>query len=158
MKKDKVFNTIFIIVVFITIVVFSFMMSNRNSNREYARKAEVTILNVNTINVDEYVDIYNGNKLSFIYIGKDDCSYCREQNKVLKEILDEYDITINYINLNKLASTDVEEKILPSLNMYTTSLGTPMLILVKDGKIKMFKKGYTSKDKLIELLKDNDFI
>lgn len=158
MKKDKVFNTIFIIVVFITIVVFSFMMSNRNSNREYARKAEVTILNVNTINVDEYVDIYNGNKLSFIYIGKDDCGYCSEQNKVLKEILDEYDITINYINLNKLASTDVEEKILPSLNMYTTSLGTPMLILVKDGKIKMFKKGYTSKDKLIELLKDNDFI
>ena len=158
MRKEKIFNIIFIVIVFITLVVFSFMMSNRKSKVDYTKPLDVTILDVNPINIDDYLNIYSKDELSFIYIGKDNCGYCKEQNKVLKEILDEYKITINYININKMTSIDIEEKLLPTIKEHTTTMSTPTLLLVKNKEIVMFKKGYTSKDKLIGILKEKDFI
>ena len=110
------------------------------------------------ISIEEYKNLLSGENLSFIYIGRNDCEYSKAEDVVLQEILSEYDIIINYLNLNKLTDYDLEYLYSSYSSFIDDGIATPTMMLVQGGEVKMFKKGYTSKDNLIELLTENNFI
>ena len=79
-----------------------------------------------------------------------------EKNYKLKE---EYkDITINYLNLDKLSEEELSSLYTSYQSFVDNGIGTPTLLLVSNSEVKMFKRGYTNKESLIELLKENKFI
>ena len=159
MKKDYIITTVSVIIGILLLIASSFMVSNYKSKEEKSRKYDVSVIVLNNINVDKLQELYKGDELSFIYIGKDNCNYCSMQNKVIKQLLEEYNIIINYLKINKFHDIDLEKYVVPLHDSFKEKgIGTPTLMLVKDSKIVMFKRGYTSKSDLVKLLKENKFL
>ena len=67
-------------------------------------------------------------------------------------------ITINYLNLDKLSEEELSSLYTSYQSFVDNGIGTPTLLLVSNSEVKMFKRGYTNKESLIELLKENKFI
>ena len=157
---DKIKN--FIILILVLIIVFggsyvSSEISYYKKNCQIESNTEVENM-FSDISIEEYKNLLSGENLSFIYIGRNDCEYSKAEDVVLQEILSEYNIIINYLNLNKLTDYDLEYLYSSYSSFIDDGIATPTITLVQGGEVKMFKKGYTSKDNLIELLTENNFI
>lgn len=110
------------------------------------------------IDISKYLSLFNSKSLELIVIGRDDCTFSSAQDIVLKDIIKEYNVKVNYINLNLLDDYAIEA-LYSSYSVFTTDrLATPTILLVRDGKVELYKKGYTSYDNLVQLLKDNNYI
>ena len=151
-----------IIIALVCIIVFggSFVSSELSyyKNKCDSCNKEEKKSNIKSITINDYLSLLSGNKLSLIYIGSDTCPYSEAQDLVFQELYNEYDIIANYINLNKLADSDLKMLYDSSESFTNDGIGTPTLLLAKDKEIKLFKRGYTSKENLIELLKENKYI
>ena len=157
---DKIKN--FIILILVLIIVFggsyvSSEISYYKKNCQIESNTEVENM-FSDISIEEYKNLLSGENLSFIYIGRNDCEYSKAEDVVLQEILSEYNIIINYLNLNKLTDYDLEYLYSSYSSFIDDGIATPTMMLVQGGEVKMFKKGYTSKDNLIKLLTENNFI
>lgn len=65
---------------------------------------------------------------------------------------------VNYIDLNQLDDDEFEFLYSSYENFIENGIATPTMMLVKNNEVVMFKKGYTSKEDLIQLFRDNNFI
>ena len=81
----------------------------------------------NEINYNTYLELFNGEDISYIYLIKDDCSECNISKSNVYKLESEMKIKINELNIDNL--TDDEFK-----NIYN-GISAPVLISVKDGKI-----------------------
>lgn len=159
-SKEKIQTGIIIILVCIIVFGGSYVSSELSyyKNKSAICNTEEKNINKKSISVDDYLSLLSGNKLSLIYIGSDSCPYSEAQDLVFEELFNEYDIITNYINLNALKDLELQKLYESYESFVNEGIGTPTLLLVKDKEIKMFKRGYTSKDNLINLLKENKFI
>ncbi len=157
--KDKLINVFCILFAFTMFAISAFMVSDFKRKEEIKRMYIDVKEEYKKINLDELIEIYNRDELSFIYIGKDNCSYCQKQNKIFYEILKDYKFDIYYLDINKETSEDLLNKLAPLNEDFSKNgIGTPTLMLVKNKSIIMYKRGLTSKDNLVGLLKQNSFI
>lgn len=112
----------------------------------------------NNITIEQYVSLFKGEKLSLIYIGRDDCTFANAQNTVFYEILDEYDILVNYLDLNTLDSEAINILYTSYDEFLEGGLSTPTIMLVQNKEVKLYQKGYLSIESLLKILKENNFI
>lgn len=161
-KIEKIKNVVIAVLVILLIALASYYSSELSyyKNNCTLKEEESTDLPfLKSINMTEYVSLFKASELSFVYIGKDDCVYSQAENEVLKELKEEYkDITINYLNLDKLSEEELSSLYTSYQSFVDNGIGTPTLLLVSNSEVKMFKRGYTNKESLIELLKENKFI
>ena len=69
------------------------------------------------------------NKESFaIYIGNENCSYCKLYKPTLEKVLNDYNISIYHLDNSKLTSKDYN-KINPIINVQST----PTIVFIKNG-------------------------
>lgn len=159
-SKEKMQTAIIIALICIIVFGGSYVSSELSyyKNKYNECISGESLPNIKNINVSEYLSLLSGSKLSLIYIGSDTCTFSQAQDIVFEELFKEYDIIVNYINLNILEDSELQQLYVSSDSFVNDGLSTPTLLLVQDNEIKMFKKGYTSKDNLINLLKENKFI
>lgn len=161
-NTEKIKNVVIAVLVILLIALASYYSSELSyyKNNCTLKEEESTELPfLKSINMTEYVSLFKASELSFVYIGKDDCVYSQAENEVLKELKEEYkDITINYLNLDKLNEEELSSLYTSYQSFVDNGIGTPTLLLVSNSEVKMFKRGYTNKESLIELLKENKFI
>lgn len=112
----------------------------------------------NVIGISDYMSLFSSNDLTLIYIGKDDCTYSQAQDVVFESLVDKYDMKVNYLNLSTLDDSAIEALYSSYDTFINDGLSTPTIMLVQNGEVKLFKKGYTSLENLITLLKENKFI
>ena len=114
---------------------------------------------VNFIDYEEYIDLINSDEKVIIVVGRTGCSNCTKIMPYLKEIAEEYEIAINYIDTAYLTQEEDES--------FTTSLsylnsddfkGTPTLLVVKDKEVLKDVVGATTKENYIEVLTEQGFI
>ncbi len=159
-NADKLKNIVIVILIVIIMLGGSFAASLvSNYKRNCIKKEEEVKISFNNIDVVKYLSLLNGSDLSLIFIGREDCSFSAAQRLVFEEFLKKYDIEVNYLDLDTLSSVDLE--ILSSSyeeGFSGDSFATPTLMLVQNSEVKMFKKGYTKEDELLELFRENNFI
>ncbi len=112
---------------------------------------------LNEIDIDEYLDLKKGSKASIIYIGRPTCHYCQQMEPIVKNIVYEYGIKVNYLNTDEL-DDEGQADLIESDDYFSEGYGTPLLLVVKDDKIVDIQEGYTDKDTTVNFLKDNGFI
>jgi predicted bacteriocin transport accessory protein len=128
---------------------------NENENENITEDENV----FNEINVDQLVDIFKGNELSIVYIARPDCSHCQDFKPIITEVTKQYNLKINYININTLDTQEKQEKY-KSIHgyLYWNGFSTPTILVVKDGAIYDVNSGYVEKDVLVNFLTKNGFI
>lgn len=158
---DKIKNVVIIILILIIIFGGSYVASELSYYKKNFNDInnEIEISDIfNNININKYKELLIGDSISLIYIGRDDCEFSKAENVVLEEIISEYGIIVNYIDLNQLDDDEFEFLYSSYENFIENGIATPTMMLVKNNEVVMFKKGYTSKEDLIQLFRDNNFI
>ncbi len=160
-KKTKIFITIWIIVIFVLLLILSFLVSDYRRKEELKEIYTIDVLDTskyNKISIEDFMSLVDKDELSFVYIGKNNCDACKKQTEVLSKIIDEYKIKVNYLSIAKISSYDLYERLVPLEKDFEQGIGTPTLMLVKNKKIVMYKRGFIEESNLIKLLQDNKFI
>ncbi len=121
-------------------------------------------LAINYVDIDEYVEITKQKEPQVVVIGRTLCSYCISAKKILKEIIEEDNIQVNYYNYYNIyagiASEEETKKFNSSLNYFKENdeWGTPLILVVKNGKVENVFNGLGSKDDYVKFFKENGII
>lgn len=116
--------------------------------------------NLTYINYSEYEELISSG-LHIIVIGQTSCSHCIAIKPALSTVAGDYNLTINYINLTKLSDEEAS-KLSDSLKtieyndpdfLEDGSFGTPLTLIVENGKVKRYISGERSISQLIREFK-----
>lgn len=111
----------------------------------------------NDIDIDEYLDLYEGSKNSIVLFSRPTCGYCQIAEPILHHIAYQYDLTINHINTDEISSDD-ETKLVESDEYFSGGFGTPLLLVVSNGEIVDIVSGLVDTESYVSFFTDNGFI
>lgn len=178
MKKEtieKVKNTTIVVLVLIIVFGASYFTSElkecdnggsttttsstNNSSNDSSDISEDEQGDLNEIDIDEYLDLLKGNEASIIYVARPTCHYCQEMEPIVRNIVYEYGIEVNYLNTDEL-DDEGQADFIKSNDYFDEEggYGTPMLIVVKDDEFVDVLEGLTDKDTAVNFFKDNGLI
>ena len=112
---------------------------------------------LNDIDIDKYLSLKKADDASIIYIARPTCHYCQEEEPILRNVVYDFKITVNYLNTDEL-DDEGNSKLIKSDDYFSEGFGTPVLLIVKGDKIVDKLEGLTTKDKMVEFFKTNGFI
>lgn len=113
----------------------------------------------NAIDVTKYKELYNADEKSIVYVASTTCSNCIVFSPILKEVTDEYNLDINYINLEPLSDTDLYELYQNNTKMVEDgTIYTPAIYIVQGGNVVANLTGSSSKDATINFFKEQGYI
>ena len=133
--------------------------ANNSSSNDSSDISEDEQGDLNEIGIDEYLDLKKDSEASIIYVARPTCHYCQEMEPIVKNIVYEYGITVNYLNTDEL-DDEGQAKFIKSDDYFDKKggYGTPMLIIVKDDEFVDVLEGLTTKDTAVQFFKDNGLI
>lgn len=150
-RKEKVYQGIILALVLVIIFGVAFFASElKGCTKEVVEKAQLT-----SITMDNFDELWNGEEVSVIYLAKDDCGYCQQQKPVLIDVMTEYDIVVNYLDVNTLdndAANTLYEKYgsFQEENYGVDGIRTPTMLFVSGGKLLYQTLGVIDEAGLIE--------
>ena len=109
------------------------------------------------IDVNKYLEYFNGTEKKIVLIGRPTCHYCEIAEPILHNVAFEYNLDINYLNIDNFSEEDTAN-FYHSDESFSEGFGTPTLLIVSEGKIHDKVDGLTDKTHYIEFFKLNDFI
>ena len=112
---------------------------------------------LNDIDIDEYLDLKEGSDASIIYIARPTCHYCQEMEPIVRNIVYEYDVEVNYLNTDEL-DDEGQAKLIESDDYFSEGYGTPLLLVVQNDEIVDIQEGLSTKDTTVNFFRDNGFI
>lgn len=87
------------------------------------------------INVGEYIELLNkAGEYSLVWVARPTCGYCQLTSPVVQKLIKDYGIYISYLNTDEFSDED-NQTFINSDEEFSEGYGTPMLLLVGDGKI-----------------------
>ena len=109
------------------------------------------------IDSNKYLELYSDNKHSVVLFIKTGCSFCETAIPILKTILFENkELVINSINISDLTVDD--RKAIYDSNNYFSTIGTPLLLVVKDNEIVDKIEGLTDRAHYLEFFEKYQLI
>lgn len=120
---------------------------------------------INTIDFNEYNNLISEG-LHVIVIGQTGCSHCTAIKPALNSVGKDYKVTINYLNLTDLTE-DENSEFFDSLKeieyndpafLEDGSFGTPLTLVVEDGKVKSYLSGEKTPSQLVREFKKQGLI
>lgn len=163
--------TILVLAAIIIFLIALFLPGNKNNKNE-EKNLELTALScekeaddisnedskLNKVSCNGYQSLVEEENDNLILVARPTCGYCVKYVPILEEIVDEYDITINYFDIDTLSSGE-NSQFYSSSSLFTSNdFGTPTLMITNNNKIKEYSIGYKEKDATIKWLKDNGII
>lgn len=119
---------------------------------------DVSKVQLNKIGIKEFMVLLNNNTKSVIYISRPDCSYCQQQEPILKTLVGEYGIDVNYLNTNELEIDEFNTLLSIDTKIFGKDgekFGTPSILIVQSGKINDSLIGLTQYGELKEFFQKN---
>ena len=107
--------------------------------------------------LSDFYSSLNGSENKLVMIGRDNCSWCQLFKPTLDFMSEKYGFDYVYVNTNELTNS-VFNKMLKDINVDSSSFGTPLTVVVRDGSVVDSLNGYTDEVDLLEFLKKYDFV
>ena len=108
----------------------------------------------NEITYSNYLEKIDSNEPFLVVIVKDGCGYCEMYEPILKEVADEYNLPINYINLTNLSEEEYNN-LAQSAYLKKNQWGTPTTLFMLGDSVIDSIGGYVDKDKFVDFVKEN---
>ena len=128
-----------------------------NAQKESAEVKEEEKKDFISINVDQYLGIYEEEDLKLVLVGRPTCHYCQLAEPILKNITYTYGFDIYYLNTDEFSDDD-KNNFLHSNEIFEEGFGTPLLLLVSNSTIVDKVDGLMDKDHYLEFFKAHGFI
>jgi len=152
-KRNKIIKTVIYSLVALLIIgafIYSIIESSGREN------------NFNTISFAKASELINDDEVNIIYWASPNCGYCTQFTPIVKEVSIEKGVTFNYLNAAEISNEDYAT-LMGLVGSFdetynTNGLGTPSLILVKEGKVVDISVGAQSKADLVSYLTTQGFI
>lgn len=152
-KRNKIIKTI-IYSLLILVVIGAFIYSIIESNN--------SVNNFKTISYSDVSELVNDSEMNIIYWASPSCGFCVQFTPIVKKIANENGFEVNYLNAAEIPN----DEYIQFMNLVSTfdesyatnGLGTPSLILVKDGKVVDVSVGALSEDGFIGYLRHHEII
>jgi len=113
------------------------------------------------INYNEYEELIESKGTNIIVIGQTSCGHCTAIKPALNSVAEDYELTINYLNLTDL-NEEESNKFYPSLKtieyndpdfVNEEKFGTPLTLIVKNGKVSKYISGERTISQLVREFK-----
>lgn len=121
-----------------------------------------TVDKFNTITYTEVEDLVNDSELNIIYWASPNCGFCVQFTPIVKKVANANGVAINYLNAAEVSNDEYGQfmSLVSTFNesYATNGLGTPSLVLVKDGKVVDVSVGALSEDGFVSYLKQHEII
>lgn len=113
------------------------------------------------ISYEEYEDLIDSSKTNIITIGQTSCSHCTAFKPAINAVAEDYELTMNYLNLTELTEEESND-FFESLEdieyndpnfVEKGEFGTPLTLVVKNGKVKHYISGERTVSQLVRELK-----
>lgn len=115
---------------------------------------EYDVSSFKEINVDEFVNAYNGSELQVIYVGRETCGHCVNYVPVLKQVQEALGFTPLYLDITTVDQAGAEKIYALNSEYFSENFGyTPMTLVVKNGEIVDETVGAMQYDATYEFLK-----
>ena len=111
----------------------------------------------NDIDIDEYLDLYDGSEDSIVLFSRPTCVYCQIAEPILHHIAYQYKLTINHVNTDEMSSSD-ETKLVESDDYFSDGFGTPLLVVVSNGEIVDMVSGLVDTENYVKFFTKHGFI
>ncbi len=146
-QKDIVLVLLAVVLLVVAFVVTGNKAPKVNIELPVALEGEVGF---NEITYSEYVEKMNEEEPFLVIIIKDGCGYCEAYTPIVKEVAEEYNLPIYYINLTNI--TEEEYTALSKSNSYLKSQqwGTPTTLLMSGNTVVGSISGYVDKDTFVK--------
>lgn len=109
----------------------------------------------NEITYSNYLEKIDSNEPFLVVIVKDGCGYCEMYEPILKEVADEYNLPINYINLTNLTEEEYNDLAQSNAYLKKNQWGTPTTLFMLGDSVIDSIGGYVDKDKFVDFVKEN---
>lgn len=134
--------------------------TNEIETEEKESTGDYDVSMMNSVDTDEVIKLFDSKETQVVYIGRSTCGYCVQFLPSLQKAQKEYGYKTNYLNISEVSDSD-KEKILKKDNdekFLEEKFGaTPMVLLVKDGKLQDTWVGYSEYDEFAQFLEKNGF-
>lgn len=125
-----------IVISVVVLVLVSALLSNLGESSS----AEGNV-NFKVLAYGDYAELIKTENQSIIYVGADGCGYCGLFEPTLKQVMEELDLTVNYLNISSL--TEDEYKAFRASDDFLTNerWGTPLILIWEQGELKTYHSG-----------------
>ena len=105
--------------------------------------------------IDEYLNLLKSSDKQIILIARPTCGYCEKFTPILKQAMEDMNLTINYVNTDNFSSDDWTKFQSSFDYLASDEWGTPLTLVVQDGKIVDTSNGYVELDAIKEFFAKN---
>lgn len=128
-----------------------------NATKESKAVKETETKEFTNIDVNTYLEYYNGSEYKLVILARPTCQYCQIAEPILHNIAYEYNLEMYYLNTDDFSGED-QNNFIASNEEFSAGYGTPMLLVVGNGTIKNQVDGLTDRTHYIAFLQVNEFI
>lgn len=109
-----------------------------------SKNATVTLetAGFNELTLDEYLEVIKKNEKSIILVARPTCGFCEKFSPILKEAMDDMNLTINYIDTDKFSADDWAKFSSSLAYLNSEEWGTPLVLIVQNGEVIAENNGY----------------
>lgn len=153
-SKQK--DIILIVLVVVLLIVAAIVTSNKDSKVDIELPVALEgDAGFNEITYSNYLEKIDSNEPFLVVIVKDGCGYCEMYEPILKEVADEYNLPINYINLTNLSEEEYNDLAQSNAYLKKNQWGTPTTLFMLGDSVIDSIGGYVDKDKFVDFVKEN---
>ena len=120
-----------------------------NAERESEAITADQMKELEEIDIDTYLNYYNGPATLIVFVGRPTCPYCEITKPIISKIAKDYNLVIKYLNTDNL-SDDGKAKFVQHNEMFNEGYGTPLILIVGNGEIKTSLEGLTDTEHFLQ--------
>lgn len=109
----------------------------------------------NKVSIDEYLNLIKSSDKQIILIARPTCGYCEKFTPILKQAMEDMNLTINYVNTDNFSSDDWSKFQNSFDYLASNEWGTPLTLIVQNGEIVDKNNGYVELDAIKEFFTKN---
>ena len=157
-KILKVFGIILVvaIVIGVAIGVSNIKKGDTNSDNN-VETTELEKAGFNEVTLSEYLDLVKSSEKSIILVARPTCGYCQQFTPILKQAMEDMNLTINYIDTDKFSEDDWTPFTESLDYLKSEQWGTPLTLIVQNGEAIAENNGYVELDTIKESFTNNGF-
>lgn len=157
-KILKVFGIILVVAIVtgVAIGVSNIKKGDTNSDNN-VETTEIEKAGFNEVTLSEYLDLVKSSEKSIILVARPTCGYCQKFTPILKQAMEDMNLTINYIDTDKFSEDDWTPFTESLDYLKSEQWGTPLTLIVQNGEAIAENNGYVELDTIKEFFTNNGF-
>ena len=128
-----------------------------NAEKESANVKEEEKKDFININVNQYLEYYQGSEKRIILLARPTCHYCQIAEPIIQKVAKDYNLDINYLNTDEFTEED-QQAFVNSDERFSSGFGTPFMMIVQNSGIIDSVDGLTDYAHYVYLFRKNSII